>query len=174
MSYNLRSRSSDTDTMSSLRIRANGTMAAVSRSASPSPSRNSSCSSTHGNPEQDTFEFSSSSHKFADSFHTKIFKTSAITYAFVMMIAILGGGSIIRLYGETCGLSIMEPSSWLRATVTIGSPWCKALNWAGYMTTCIVEHMWFHLFGVITTTFIAYVPGKFQSREAGTYHDKRN
>ena len=162
MVYNLRNRSSETDTMSH------------SRSPSPSPSRNSSCSSIHGNPEKKTFEFSSYTHKFADSFHTKVLKTSSMTYAFVLMIAILGGGSIIRIYGKTCGLSILEPSSWIRATVTLGSPWCKALNWAGYMTTCIVEHMWFHLFGLMTTTFIAYVPGKFQSREAGTYHDKRN
>ena len=131
-------------------------------------------SSTHVKPEQEIFEFSSSAKNFSDSFHTKIFKTSAMTYAFVLMIAILGGGSIIRLYGYTCGISIMEPSSWLKATLSIGSPWCKALNWAGYMTTCIVEHMFFHLFGLITTTFIAYVPGKFQSRDAGTYHEKRN
>ena len=158
MIYNLRSRSSDT----------------MTQSQSPSSSRNSSCCSSPDKPEQETFEFSSFSHKFADSFHTKILKSSAMTYAFVLIVAILGGGSIIRLYGDTCGLSIMNPSSWLRATVTIGSPWCKALNWAGYMTTCIVEHMWFHLFGLMTTTFIAYVPGKFQSREAGTYHDKRN
>ena len=150
MSYNLRNRSSDT--------------MAHSRSPSPSPSRNSSCSSTHVNPVQ----------KVAGTFYSNVLKTSAMTHAIVLMFAILGGGSMIRLYGQTCGLNIFEPYSWLRATITIGSPWCKALNWVGYMATSVVEHLWLHLFGLMVTSFLAYIPGNFSNREPGTYHDQRN
>ena len=85
-----------------------------------------------------------------DFFYKTLFKTSAITYALVLIFAILGGGSVIRLYGETCGVNIFDPSTWLRATMTIGSPWCKALNWVGYMSTSIVEHLWFHMFGLLS------------------------
>ena len=161
MSYNLRNRSSDT--------------MAHSRSPSPSPSRNSSCSSTHVNPvQEDTFDLNISSQKVAGTFYSNVFKTSAMTHAIVLMFAILGGGSMIRLYGQTCGINIFEPYSWLRATITIGSPWCKALNWVGYMATSVVEHLWLHLFGLMVTSFLAYIPGKFINREPGTYHDQRN
>ena len=108
-----------------------------------------------------------------DFFYKTLFKTSAITYALVLIFAILGGGSVIRLYGETCGLNIFDPSTWLRATMTIGSPWCKALNWVGYMSTSIVEHLWLHMFGLLVTSFVAYVPGNFKSHSPGTYHDQR-
>merc|ERR1712146_455315 len=89
-----------------------------------------------------------------------ILRTSWMTYILVLLGAVFGGGSMIRLYGNTCGLNLLDPSSWLRAFVTIGSPWCRALNWVGYMSTSIVEHLWFHLFGVIISTFVTFVPGK--------------
>ena len=84
----------------------------------------------------------------------RILKTSWMTYVLVLLGAVFGGGSLIRLYGNTCGLSIIDPSSWLRASITIGSPWCKLLNWVGYVTTSIVEHLWFHLFGIILTSIV--------------------
>lgn len=114
------------------------------------------------------FSSTSASHK-VPTFFANVLKTSALTYALVLIVAILGGGSIIRLYGETCGISLLDPSTWLRGIFIIGSPWCKALNWGGYMATSIVEHLWFHLFGVFVTTFLSYVPGKFQNRDTGTY-----
>ena len=81
-----------------------------------------------------------------------LMRTSWMTYILVLLGAVFGGGSMIRLYGNTCGLNLLEPSSWLRAFVTIGSPWCRVLNWVGYMATSIVEHLWFHLFGIIINT----------------------
>ena len=51
----------------------------------------------------------------------RILKTSWMTYVLVLLGAVFGGGSLIRLYGNTCGLSIIDPSSWLRASITIGS-----------------------------------------------------
>lgn len=102
-------------------------------------------------------------------FVSNVLKTSAMTYAMVMVFAILGGGSLIRLYGESCGLSLFDPSTWLRAIITIGSPWCKALNWVGYMTTSIVEHLWLHTFGLLITALVAYLPGKFTNSDPGIY-----
>ena len=101
------------------------------------------------------------------------FKISWVSYILVLFGAVFGGGSLIRLYGNTCGLNIMNPSSWLTAFVTIGSPWCKVLNWVGYMTTSIVEHLWFHLFGVLMTSFIVFVPGKIRNLSPGKYTDER-
>ena len=113
----------------------------------------------------DTF----SPNKLSQTFHEKILKTSAFAYSLVLFLSVIGGGSIIRLYGDTCGLNIFDPSTWLRATVIIGSPWCKGLNWLGYTATCIVEHLWLHLIGLSMTTFVAYIPGKFKTRKAGEY-----
>ena len=94
-------------------------------------------------------------------------------YVLVLLGAVFGGGSLIRVYGNTCGLNIFDPGSWLLAFVTIGSPWCRALNWVGYMTTSIVEHIWFHLFGVVITSFVSFVPGKMNNLSAGQYGDHR-
>lgn len=118
------------------------------------------------------FDVSIAAKKAANLFYCNVLKTSAMAYVMVLILAILGGGSIIRLYGETCGLSLLDPSTWLRATITIGSPWCKALNWFGYMATSIVEHLWFHIFGLFITTFLAYVPGNFVSQSPGSYHNR--
>lgn len=103
----------------------------------------------------------------------RILKTSWMTYVLVLLGAVFGGGSLIRLYGNTCGLSIIEPSSWLRASITIGSPWCKLLNWVGYVTTNIVEHLWFHLFGIMMTSFVTFLPSKLKNLKVGQYTDER-
>ena len=103
----------------------------------------------------------------------RILKTSWMTYVLVLLGAVFGGGSLIRLYGNTCGLSIIEPSSWLRAFITIGSPWCKLLNWVGYVTTNIVEHLWFHLFGIMMTSFVTFLPSKLKNLKVGQYTDER-
>lgn len=103
-----------------------------------------------------------------------ILKTSWMTYILVLLGAVFGGGSLIRLYGNTCGLSLIEPSFWLRASITIGSPWCKLLNWVGYVTTSIVEHLWFHLFGIIMTSFVAFLPSKLKNLKVGQYTDERS
>ena len=121
------------------------------RTPSPTSSRNKTSSSTHGLPA-----------KTLGVFETMM-QSSAIIYGMVLIVAIFGSGFVIRLYGETCGLRISEPSTWLNSTVTIGSPWCKSLNLAGYITTNIVEHLWFHLFGLSITAMVAYLPGKLKN-----------
>ena len=106
------------------------------------------------------------SHTAVTKWIQGIIKTSWVMYIVVLVGAIFGGGTVIRIYGNTCGLSLLEPSSWFTAAVAIGSPWCKALNWMAYVATSIVEHLWFHLFGIVVTSFIAFVPGRFQSVQA--------
>ena len=150
MHYNLRNRRSSMDETSSVSSR--DSMASVNQAVS---------------------QTSSSSCRQESSWVQVLAKSSWLMYITVLVGAILGGGTIIRIYGNTCGLSLLDPSSWLMAAVTIGSPWCKALNWMGYMATSIVEHLWFHLFGIVVTWFIAFVPGKFQSVPSGTYKDQR-
>ena len=97
-------------------------------------------------------------------------QSSAIIYGMVLIVAIFGGGFVIRLYGETCGLRILDPSSWLTVPVSVGSPWCKSLNLAGYITTNIVEHLWFHLFGLFGTCLLAYLPGNLKNLYVRDYH----
>jgi hypothetical protein len=112
-----------------------------------------------------------SPQKISQTFQEKLLKTTAFTYSLILFLSIIGGGSIIRLYGDTCGLNVFDPTTWLRAAVVIGSPWCKGLNWLGYTATCIVEHLWLHLIGLSVTTLVAYIPGKFKNRKAGEYTD---
>ena len=89
-----------------------------------------------------------------------IFKNTLVIHTILLVIAILFGGSIIRLYGNTCGISIFEPYGWIKASVLIGSSWCKTLNWIGYVTTNIVENMWFHIFGIVFNLFLSFIPDK--------------
>jgi hypothetical protein len=70
---------------------------------------------------------------------------TAIVYTAIIFACVFGGGGIIRLYGDTCGLSLMDPGSWARSMLLIGSPWCRGLNWLGYVTTSVVENIWYHM-----------------------------
>ena len=103
-----------------------------------------------------------------------LLKRSWSMYVLVLLGSVFGGGSLIRLYGNTCGLSLLDPYSWFGAIISIGSPWCRALNWVGYMTTSIVEHLWFHLFGMLITGLLTFVPGKFTSPGTGQYNSPIN
>merc|ERR1712224_549109 len=77
----------------------------------------------------------------ADRWIQFLVKGSWWMHVLVLLGAILGGGSLIRLYGDTCGLSLLDSSTWFRAFVTIGGPWCKRLNWVIHLTTRIVEDL---------------------------------
>ena len=73
-----------------------------------------------------------------------IFNKSIMLYITFIVCIIFGGGSIIRLYGNTCGISILDPGSWFSATVLMGSPWCRGLNWMSYIVSNIIENIWYH------------------------------
>ena len=74
-----------------------------------------------------------------------IMNNPILTYTAFILSCIFGGGSIIRLYGDTCGLSILNPSSWFGSAVLMGSPWCRGLNWMGFIVSSVIENIWYHL-----------------------------
>ena len=78
-----------------------------------------------------------------------------VTHITVLILSVFIGSSLIRLYGNTCGINILDPATWLRIVTVAGSPWCKALNWTSYATTHIIDHMWLHIIGVSATGAIA-------------------
>ena len=82
----------------------------------------------------------------------------ATLYTLVLLVCMFGGGSIIRVYGDTCGLSLLDPGSWFTSMVMIGSPWCRGLNWLGYISTTVVENIWYHVLANAITWCIAKVP----------------
>ena len=71
-------------------------------------------------------------------------KTTYFIYTIILFVSIFGGGSIIKVYGETCGLSILSPSEWGRSLMLMGSPWCRGLNWMSYIVSNIIENIWYH------------------------------
>ena len=77
------------------------------------------------------------------------------------MCLFFSGGVAIRLYGETCGVNPFDPSSWFRSFILVGSPWCKFLNWVGYLSNSIMEMFWYHMgtviFGYIGTNYPNYL-----------------
>lgn len=87
-----------------------------------------------------------------------ILSAGATLYSLVLLVCVFGGGSIIRLYGDSCGLSLMDPSSWFSSMIMIGSPWCRGLNWLGYISTTVVENIWYHALANAITWGIAKVP----------------
>ena len=98
-------------------------------------------------------------------------KNSVTIYLLVLLGSIFGGGSLIRFYGQTCGLNLFDWTTWGTAFITIGSPYCKGLNWICYTTTSIVEHLWLHLLGLLVTSIVAYLPSGFNPRKAGVYEN---
>ena len=80
-------------------------------------------------------------------------KTIMLYVTFIVGI-IFGGGSIIRLYGNTCGLSILDPGSWFRSTILMASPWCRGLNWMSYIVSSVIENIWYH--GIASIVGLVY------------------
>jgi hypothetical protein len=70
-------------------------------------------------------------------------------YALTIFGCIFFSGTIIKLYGETCGIDIFTPSTWIRSALLMGSPYCRMLNYIGQISGSIMENMWVH---IVTTT----------------------
>ena len=92
-----------------------------------------------------------------------IFRGTLSLYTLIVLASVFGGGSLIRLYGETCGLSILSPGTWFQSFVLIGSPWCRTLNWLGHMATMVMEYIWFHLATMFVGWISAYIPNNMFS-----------
>lgn len=92
-----------------------------------------------------------------------IFRGTLSLYTLIVLASVFGGGSLIRLYGETCGLSLLSPGTWFQSFVLIGSPWCRTLNWLGHMATMVMEYIWFHLATMFVGWISAYIPNNMFS-----------
>ena len=83
----------------------------------------------------------------------------AVIYFSLLFIVIFAHGILINVYGQTCGLSLFNPTSWLYYIVTSGSPWCRMLNHCIYMTDTIVQHIGLQCIPAFLFTFIGqYLP----------------
>ena len=72
-------------------------------------------------------------------------KSAWFMYVMSVFLSILTGGSIIRIYGSTCGFNIFEPDTWFTSVMVMGSSYCKCLNWLGYLTGITVDNIWIHV-----------------------------
>jgi hypothetical protein len=88
----------------------------------------------------------------------RLFSGTLGLYTLMVLASVFLGGSIIRLYGETCGRSLFDPLSWVSSFMLIGSPWCRALNWVGHISTMVMEYVWFHLATVTLGWISTYIP----------------
>ena len=87
-----------------------------------------------------------------------IIQKSLFVYSLILLLSIFGGGSIVRLYGDTCGISLLDPSSWGSSFILMGSPWCRGLNWLGYVSTTVVENIWYHTIANIVGYMLLHLP----------------
>lgn len=78
-----------------------------------------------------------------------ILKNIWAVYFLTVIGCLFFSGSIIRIYGETCGISIYKPSTWFTTIALMGSPYCRMLNYIGQISGSVMEHFWIHM---ITTT----------------------
>ena len=71
-----------------------------------------------------------------------LLRSAVVVHGGTLFFAVFFGSSIIRLYGNTCGLDPLRPSTWTRAFMVMGSPWCRSLHWLACSATYVVDHMW--------------------------------
>ena len=65
------------------------------------------------------------------------------------MAAALGTGSVVRVYGNTCGVDAWNPATWSNAILTAGSSWCRALQTLSAAGTYLTEHWALHTVGMM-------------------------
>ena len=65
-------------------------------------------------------------------------------YTCMLLSTVVGHSMLIRVYGETCGISLRN----LMRLVTVGSPWCSGLHWMCQVTGELAGRVWYHIIGV--------------------------
>ena len=55
-------------------------------------------------------------------------RTLMVSAASAIIVA-FAHAATIRLYGQTCGIDLLQPSTWLYGMSTVNSTWCLALSW---------------------------------------------
>ncbi len=81
---------------------------------------------------------------------------------FMYFATILGclffSGFIISYYGETCGINIYRPDTWVTTLALMGSPYCRALNQIGQISGNIMENLWIHVIATGMTRIALWIP----------------
>lgn len=89
---------------------------------------------------------------------SNLYLTYFFRYIVFFIFIVITHGGLINLYGHTCGISFMTPSSWFTYVIMTGSQWCKMLNWLTYVTDNIINHIWIYIstfcFGSIISKFL--------------------
>jgi hypothetical protein len=98
-----------------------------------------------------------------------VVQTAAFAHGVTLCSAVAFGSCAIRLYGDTCGVSIFEPRTWARPFIVMGSSWCKSLHWIAYSSTYLVEHMWMHLVGLAASCTVCHV-SRLGATEGAPHH----
>jgi hypothetical protein len=80
------------------------------------------------------------------------------TYLFTVIICLFFSGYIISYYGETCGINIYRPDTWVTTLALMGSPYCKMLNYIGQVSGNIMENLWIHLIATAMSRVVIWVP----------------
>ena len=99
-------------------------------------------------------------------FHN-IINSVIFIYLLTLIVSVIAGGSIIRIYGYHCGVNIFDIVSVFTGSIAIGSPYCKCLNSLASACSIIVEKMWYHLFGLCFATCMKYTPMFLQNKNNG-------
>jgi hypothetical protein len=80
------------------------------------------------------------------------------TYLLTIICCLFFSGFIIRYYGDTCGINIYRPDTWVTTLALMGSPYCKTLNYIGQISGSIMENLWIHLIATGMSRIVIWVP----------------
>ena len=97
----------------------------------------------------------------AGNLQKKLRRRAVSTYAVVFSACLFLHSGLIRLYGDTCGLSLHN----IHRLLTVGSPWCHGLNWACWATGQVVERGWYHAVGLGVCTVLEALSSESHAQE---------
>jgi hypothetical protein len=80
------------------------------------------------------------------------------TYVVTILICLFFSGFIIRQYGETCGINIYRPDTWMTTMALMGSPYCRILNQVGQISGNIMENLWIHVIATAMSRVALWIP----------------
>jgi len=79
-------------------------------------------------------------------------------YFATIVACLFFSGFIIRYYGETCGINIYRPDTWMTTLALMGSPYCRILNQIGQISGNIMENLWIHVIATSMTRVALWIP----------------
>lgn len=92
------------------------------------------------------------------SYIKNILQNVWLMYLLTIIGCLFLSGSIIRIYGETCGITLSKPTTWISTFLLMGSPYCKILNYIGHISGSIMENLWIHIISSIVSKILLVLP----------------